>query len=252
MGRNWSQLHLFTLHSSLAVEVELLSWRPLRFGLGAEVLGLANASWLLLNARRNSARPPAYTVPFRGPFLFLLQAVTLVMFCVLLGDFLREKEVSFLEHFLLALVLHRLRDSDCLGSLGWRGFGEVIEEAIRVCNLENRSFFASLDARPDIVLRENEMVRLDLLEDRELEVGVWEFLEDVDCQAEHCISLLPRRHLGVCVLGFPPQGVSSVLGQNELGGFLDAGVATTFVGFWEPHLLCAYLVEEVFGDHWVI
>ena len=83
-------------------------------------------------------------------------------------------------------------------------------------------------------------------------MGIWEFLEDVGCQAEHCIALLPRRHFWICILGLPPQGVSSILSQDELGRLLNAGIATAVVSFREPHLLCADLIEEVFGDHWVV
>ena len=160
--------------------------------------------------------------------------------------------MGLLEQPLLTLELHLLRDSDGLGSLCGRRLRQPLEEAIRVLDLEDRRLFSSLDAGPDVVLGEDKVVRLHLLEDRELEVGVRGVFEDASGQKEHCVAFFPRGLLWVCVLGLPAQGVGGVPGQDELGGLLDAGVAPAFVGFREPHLLCADLVEEVPGDHGVV
>ena len=96
------------------------------------------------------------------------------------------------------------------------------------------------------------MVSLHFLEDRQLEVGVRGVFQDMGGESEHCVSFLSCRQLGVCILGLPPQGVSSVFGQDKLGRLLDAGVATAFVSFREPNLLCTDLVKKVPGDHRVV
>ena len=84
---------------------------------------------------------------------------------------------------MLAFKLHLLRDSNRLGPLcGW-GLREPFEEAIRVLHLIDGRLLASLDARPDIIPCENEVVRLDLFKDCELEVGIWRVIEDMGCQS---------------------------------------------------------------------
>ena len=159
---------------------------------------LIQASWY------SSLCSQAFRHPASGSIsvllLLLLDSFPNIAFLLLLSDTLVEMQMSCLKLTLLELQLHLLCDTWYFGSLDLLSFWKTLEEAFVIAYLINCFHHLFLNLGPDVVLIKNEVRRVYVLEQHQLEVPIRWHIHDPSGEFPNSLSLLACHFLWVSIV----------------------------------------------------
>ena len=150
------------------------------------------------------------------------------------------------------LQLHLLCDTWYFGSLDLLSFWKTLEEAFVIAYLINCFYHLFLNLGPDVVLIKNEVRRVYVLEQHQLEVPIRWHIHDPSGEFPNSLSLLACHFLWVSIVCMAVEGLAIILCKHQLGRRSDARISTTICSLWHPKFSFADHFEDLVSDEWIL